>query len=293
MRLASRSIAANASGAPRTRSARPPRHRHCPGGTRWSRCRRRCVNGAPAEAATSRSPVASITTSAEDGFAPCLGLADHARDLAVPHDGAREPGVQAQVDAAFSATMSLETRFQPSGSNAAANTIGLRLHLRAEIERAPARPFAVHLLALNAVALRRKHGETELRHALDHLHAEAARRRSRGRCVMSSSTSTMPPEARPPRYGVALQHRHLGADARRRERCREPGRAAAATTATIGCARRSWPCRRCPRECGLRSSNALLQMTRCAAASARPAVQSPTMTRKNRPEKLEPTMTVA
>ena len=37
--------------------------------------------GAPAEAATSRSPVASITTLAEDRLAAALGVADHALDL--------------------------------------------------------------------------------------------------------------------------------------------------------------------------------------------------------------------
>ena len=61
---------------------------------------------------------------AEDRLAAGLGLADHAADAAVLHDRAARTRSAAARSTPASAIISFETRFQPSGSNAAAKTIG-------------------------------------------------------------------------------------------------------------------------------------------------------------------------
>ena len=108
----------------------------------------------------------------EDRLASGLRFADHAADAAVLHDRLREPRVQPHVDAGLRDHLVRDAlpavRIERRGKHDR-----LRLHLRAEVMAAPARPFAVLLPALAALLGRRIDGSADLRHALDHLHAQA------------------------------------------------------------------------------------------------------------------------
>ena len=56
------------------------------------------MNGAPADAATSRSPVASMTILPMIACRAALALADDANDAAVLDDCARKPAVEPDID---------------------------------------------------------------------------------------------------------------------------------------------------------------------------------------------------
>ena len=67
-----------------------------------------------------------MTTSPRIAWRPLLRVADHAVDAAVLDQRVREPRMQPQLDPLL-ATISSATRFQPSGSKAAAKKIGCGL----------------------------------------------------------------------------------------------------------------------------------------------------------------------
>ena len=81
------------------------------------------MNFAPAAAATSRSPVVSITMSAMIASRPAF-VSQITPRMRPSCTIALENHECSRTFTPASAIISFETRFQPSGSNAAANTIG-------------------------------------------------------------------------------------------------------------------------------------------------------------------------
>jgi len=156
--------------------------------------------GAPADAATSRSPVASTTTRPRIAWRP-LFVSQTTPVMRPSSTSACENHECRRSSIRCCATISSATRLKPSGSKAAAKTIGCGLSWLVK-SNAPQR------VQRCSAAGWRPHSSWR---------GNAARSRAASRSIssrqtprteiscscasnMSSSTSTMPPEARPPRW---------------------------------------------------------------------------------------------
>jgi hypothetical protein len=151
---------------------------------------------------------------AQDGFAPALGFADHALDLAVFHQRAREPRMQPQLDAGL--LHHLERGALPRiGVEGGGKADGVRLFLAVKVVGAPALP-APHRVGQRApVLLARVLGQAQRRHALDHFQADAAHRN----LLLVAVPHVVEHQHHAARgqaaqVVVALQQRHAGAIAR-------------------------------------------------------------------------------
>src|SRR5262249_29046841 len=100
------------------------------------------MNGAPAEAATSRSPVASTTILPRMAWRP--SLLSTTTPLAAPlAAGAAAPGARGRVDLGLGPHVVGEG-LEPVGIEGGGIDEGLRLQVRGKVEPPPARPLAPH-----------------------------------------------------------------------------------------------------------------------------------------------------
>ena len=131
------------------------------------------MKGAPAEAATSRSPVASTTISPMIACRPLLLSQTTPVMSAVFDDRAAEPAVQAQIDLRLG-DHRVGDALEPVGIERRGVTDRLRLGMGMKVEHAPARPLAPQRLVRAALGFRGHDAEADPLHPIDHLAAEAA-----------------------------------------------------------------------------------------------------------------------
>ena len=159
-----------------------------------------------------------------DRFAPRLGLADDPADAAVLHDCFRKPRVQPHVHAGLGDHL-VRDALPAIRIEGGCEHDRLRLHLRAEIMAAPARPLAVFLERLSTLLRRRIDRRADLGHALDHLHAQTGDGDLLA-VVHVVEHQHHAARRKPAEIGIALDQRNRAALAFRRDRRREPGRPA-------------------------------------------------------------------